>query len=147
MNAPATTHDAAVERPYGPSDSFSRPEGGHDGHARNGSRRDPDRRAARPLRRAGTRLRRRQPLLPGGLRRASRGGLPRPGDPAGLRRAGADARPGGTAAAPARLRRPRDGGRDQHAPLRDGVAAELYRTGDASLAWLLEEAAAGHVFA
>jgi alkylation response protein AidB-like acyl-CoA dehydrogenase len=28
-----------------------------------------------------------------------------------------------------------------------GVAAELYRAGDQSLAWLLEEAAAGHVFA
>jgi alkylation response protein AidB-like acyl-CoA dehydrogenase len=28
-----------------------------------------------------------------------------------------------------------------------GVAAELYRAGDTSLAWLLEEAAAGHVFA
>ena len=28
-----------------------------------------------------------------------------------------------------------------------GVAADLYRAGDASLAWLLEEAAAGHVFA
>src|SRR5215831_19828334 len=28
-----------------------------------------------------------------------------------------------------------------------GVAADLYRAGDTSLAWLLEEAAAGHVFA
>ena len=28
-----------------------------------------------------------------------------------------------------------------------GVAAELYRAGDTSLAWLLEETAAGHVFA
>ena len=80
-----------------------------DTHARPSIRRAAHRRDARPLRRAGRRLRPREPLLRRGLRRAARVGLPawrgaRPSSAAGL---GLDEYSGSSAASPTSPRPPR----------------------------------------
>ena len=93
------------------------------------------------------RLRPRQPLLPGGLRRAAGGRLPEGRPPHRVRRRGPEPGRGEPAAAPARLPRAGHRRRRQHAHLLGRRRRHLHAAGDPSCDWMLERAAEGHVFA